>query len=99
MREILYLRAVYMLEDKRRKALQERRFQRERRIEESIAQWERHIVPDWTVVMRNNSLRRLWWQGIPSKLRAMMWQNAIGNSLALSKGEFSFAFVISMRSS
>ena len=48
--------------------------------------WEREIVPDWTVVQRNSQLRRLWWQGIPTKRRATMWQNAIGNPLALSKG-------------
>lgn len=59
---------------------------RERKIEESIWLWEREIVPDWTVVQRNSQLRRLWWQGIPTKLRATMWQNAIGNPLALSKG-------------
>ena len=60
---------------------------RERRIEESIGIWEREIVPDWTVVHRNSQLRRLWWQGIPTKLRAPMWQAAIGNPLALSRGE------------
>jgi len=75
-------------EEKRRKALQERRIQRERRIEESIAIWEREIVPDWTVVMRDTRLRKLWWQGIPTKLRAMMWQHAVGNALALSKDAY-----------
>ncbi len=73
-------------EEKRRQALQERRAARERRIEESISIWEREIVPDWTVVHRDPQLRRLWWQGIPTKLRAPMWQAAIGNPLALSKG-------------
>ncbi|KAI1793168.1 RabGAP/TBC [Ganoderma leucocontextum] len=75
-------------EEKRRNALQERRYARERRIEESIGVWEREIVPDWTVVQRNAQLRRLWWQGIPTKLRASMWQSAVGNPLALSKDSF-----------
>ncbi|KAI0639975.1 rab-GTPase-TBC domain-containing protein [Trametes polyzona] len=75
-------------EEKRRKALQERRLARERRIEESIGIWEREIVPDWTAVHRNPNLRRLWWQGIPTKLRAPMWQAAVGNALALSKDSF-----------
>ncbi|KAI0073124.1 RabGAP/TBC [Panus rudis PR-1116 ss-1] len=75
-------------EEKRRKALQERRLARERRIEESIHIWEREIVPDWRVVHRNPALRKLWWQGIPTKLRATMWQNAVGNDLALSKDAF-----------
>ena len=73
-------------EEKRRKALQERRLARERRIEESIGIWEREVLPDWTAVHRNPQLRRLWWQGIPTKLRATMWQSAVGNPLALSKG-------------
>ncbi|KAI0652420.1 rab-GTPase-TBC domain-containing protein [Trametes meyenii] len=75
-------------EEKRRRALQERRLTRERRIEESIGIWEREVVPDWTAVHRNPNLRRLWWQGIPTKLRAPMWQAAVGNALALSKDSF-----------
>ncbi len=75
-------------EDKRRKALQERRFARERRIDDSLVQWERDIVPDWRVVNKDHTLRKVWWQGIPTKLRATMWQNAVGNELALSKGEY-----------
>ena len=77
---------MVLTEEKRRKALQERRLARERRIEESLGIWEREIVPDWTVVHRDPQLRRLWWQGIPTKLRARMWQAAVGNPLALSKG-------------
>ncbi|KAI0094328.1 rab-GTPase-TBC domain-containing protein [Irpex rosettiformis] len=75
-------------EDKRRRALQDRRFARERRIEDSLVHWEREILPNWKVVYKDPKLRRLWWQGIPSKLRATMWQNAVGNSLALSKDAF-----------
>ncbi|OCH96434.1 RabGAP/TBC [Obba rivulosa] len=75
-------------EEKRRKALHERRLARERKIEESISVWEREIVPDWTVVHRNHALRKLWWQGIPTKLRATMWQNAVGNSLVLGKDTY-----------
>ena len=75
-----------MIEEKRRKALQERRLAREKKIEESLDIWQREIVPDWTVVHRNPRLRKLWWAGIPTKLRATMWQNAVGNDLALNKG-------------
>ncbi|KAJ3558978.1 hypothetical protein NM688_g615 [Phlebia brevispora] len=75
-------------EEKRRKALQERRLERERRIEDSLVHWEREILPNWKVVLNNSALRRLWWQGIPSKLRATMWQNAVGNELVLSKESY-----------
>ena len=43
-------------------------------------------MPDWRVVHKNPALRKLWWGGIPTKLRASMWENAVGNALALSKG-------------
>jgi hypothetical protein len=74
------------LAEKKRRALRERRFAREKRIEESLHIWENEIIPDWKVVNTKPSLRRLWWNGIPSKLRASMWERAVGNALALSKG-------------
>lgn len=78
---------VYTAE-KRRKALQDRRNTREKLIEESIHTWEKEIVPDWRVVNKNPALRKLWWKGIPTKLRASMWERAVGNALALSKGRY-----------
>ncbi|KAF5388591.1 hypothetical protein D9757_004681 [Collybiopsis confluens] len=74
--------------EKRRKALQERRLAREKKIEDSLQLWEREIVPDWRVVHKNPQLRKLWWKGIPTKLRATMWERAVGNPLALSKDNF-----------
>lgn len=59
---------------------------RERHIEASIEIWEKEIVPDWRVVYKNPQLRKLWWRGIPTKLRASMWEKAVGNPLALGKG-------------
>ncbi|KAF7339346.1 Tbc1 domain family member 14 [Mycena sanguinolenta] len=70
---------------KRRRAFQERRMAREKKIEDSLYIWEKEIVPDWKVVHKNATLRKLWWEGIPTKLRASMWANAVGNALALSK--------------
>ncbi|KAG1765129.1 rab-GTPase-TBC domain-containing protein, partial [Suillus occidentalis] len=75
-------------EEKRRKALQERRLARELKIEQSMYKWEKEILPDWRVVYKNPNLRRLWWNGIPTKLRASMWQQAVGNALALSKDNY-----------
>ncbi|KAH8997383.1 rab-GTPase-TBC domain-containing protein [Lactarius akahatsu] len=75
-------------EDKRRKALQERRLARELRVEQSLHIWEKGILPDWKIVHRNPAMRKLWWGGIPTKLRATMWQHAVGNPLALSKDTY-----------
>ncbi|KAI9444885.1 rab-GTPase-TBC domain-containing protein [Lactarius indigo] len=75
-------------EEKRRKALQERRLARELRVEQSLHIWEKGILPDWKIVHRNPAMRKLWWGGIPTKLRATMWEHAVGNPLALSKDTY-----------
>ena len=72
--------------EKRRQDLQERRLEREKIIGDSLPLWERDILPNWRVVYKNPELRKLWWRGIPSKLRAPLWESAVGNGLALSKG-------------
>jgi len=80
--------ALTSVAEKRRKQLQERRYAREKAIEETLHIWEKHILPDWKVVNRNPELRKLWWKGIPSKLRGQLWEKAVGNQLALSKGRY-----------
>lgn len=77
---------LHNLAEKRRKALQERRMAREKAVEDTLHLWEKEILPDWRVVHRNAELRKLWWRGIPTKLRAPLWEKAVGNELALSKG-------------
>ncbi|KAH9982797.1 rab-GTPase-TBC domain-containing protein [Lactifluus volemus] len=75
-------------EEKRRKAQQERRLARELQVEQSLHIWEKEILPDWKIVHRNPGMRKLWWAGIPTKLRATMWERAVGNALALSKDTY-----------
>jgi hypothetical protein len=87
------LYANLISEEKRRKALQERRLARELKIEQSMYRWEKEIVTDWRAVYKNPNLRKLWWNGIPTKLRASMWQQAVGNALALSKGRYMHIFL------
>jgi hypothetical protein len=74
-------------EERRKAELDERRRSREMSVDETIVFWEREIVPDWRAAMRKPNLRRAWWNGIPTKLRGKMWLLAIGNGLALSKGD------------
>jgi len=75
-------------EEKRRKALQDRRLARELQVEQSLHIWEKEILPDWKTVHRNPVMRQRWWAGIPTKLRATMWERAVGNSLALSQDSY-----------
>ncbi|THV07504.1 RabGAP/TBC [Dendrothele bispora CBS 962.96] len=74
--------------EKRRKALHERRLAREKKIEDSLSLWEKEILPDWRIVYKNPKYRKIWWRGIPTKLRATMWERAVGNPLALSKDNY-----------
>ncbi|EJD54286.1 hypothetical protein AURDEDRAFT_51327 [Auricularia subglabra TFB-10046 SS5] len=76
-------------EDKRKALVTERRRAREAAVEASIPVWEREIVPDWRAATRDPRLRGLWWNGIPSNLRGQLWEQAIGNDIALSKDSFS----------
>ncbi|KAF8913146.1 rab-GTPase-TBC domain-containing protein [Gymnopilus junonius] len=80
------MRQSRTLAEKRRKAFQERRLAREKAIEDSFHIWEKEILPDWRIVHRQPELRKLWWRGIPTKLRSVLWEKAVGNELALSKG-------------
>ena len=79
------------LEDKRKKLLQEQRLIREKAIEQSIEVWEKEVLPDWKAAANNPRLRKLWWRGIPPKLRPVIWERTVGNGLALSKGKSSVA--------
>ncbi|KAG7099641.1 hypothetical protein E1B28_001467 [Marasmius oreades] len=74
--------------EKKRKALEERRMAREKKIEDSLHFWEKEIVPDWKIVLTDPAMHKVWWRGIPTKLRASMWERAVGNPLALSKDNY-----------
>ncbi|KAI6163883.1 rab-GTPase-TBC domain-containing protein [Pisolithus thermaeus] len=82
------LTAPLVLEERRRKGLQQRRIARELNIERLMHIWEKDILPDWRVVHRDPAFRKLWWNGVPTKLRCIMWERAIGNTLALSKDSY-----------
>ena len=77
-------------EEERVKKEREKKLEREGRVEDATSVWEREILPDWRRVLRpgkdSERLRRMWWGGVPGKLRGRVWAAAIGNGLALSKG-------------
>lgn len=76
------------LEQQKRKVREDHRLARERAVEHSIEIWEKSIIPDWKNAVKDTKLRRLWWNGVPPKLRGVVWEKAIGNSLALSKDTY-----------
>ena len=73
-------------DDRKRQIQQERRASKESAVNDVIGIWEREVIPDWRVAVRNPELRKLWWKGIPTKLRGGLWFQVVGNGLALSKG-------------
>ncbi|CAG8602436.1 14299_t:CDS:2 [Acaulospora colombiana] len=75
-------------EEKRAEELQQRRRERENAVEASIPRWQKEVLPDWKVAMKDPSLRHMWWQGIPTKMRSQLWEKAIGNSLQMSKESY-----------
>lgn len=80
-----------VLEEERLRKEREKKLEREGRVEDAMSVWEREIMPDWRRVLRpgkdSERLRKMWWGGVPGKLRGRVWAAAIGNGLALSKGK------------
>jgi hypothetical protein len=69
-----------------------RRLEKEKRLAMSVHAWERLMSEGETGIAnirrgKSPELRRMWFEGIPGHLRGKAWSLAIGNPLALSKGE------------
>ena len=75
-----------LLESQKLKHRMECRRAREEAVERSLETWERMVLPDLKKAIKDTQVRKLWWGGIPPKLRPQLWQWAVGNALALSKG-------------
>ncbi|KAI7774715.1 tbc1 domain family member 14 [Diaporthe eres] len=59
---------------------------------DSIMQiWENEIVPRWNDSIRERRTRELWWRGVASRSRGVVWTKAIGNDLSLSEKSFEAA--------
>ncbi|KAG8930374.1 hypothetical protein FRC02_004291 [Tulasnella sp. 418] len=74
-----------LADEQRKKEQQNRRLAREMAVDASLHIWEREVLPDWKAAIRNPKLRKLWWKGIPTKIRGQVWGLTLGNELSLSK--------------
>lgn len=88
----------YSPEEHKKKVRQERRLARERMVEESMTIWEQQILPDWKSAVRDAKLRKMWWNGVPPKLRGLVWEKTVGNALALGKGRYQCLAILDQRS-
>jgi hypothetical protein len=74
----------------RKKQADARRLQREKRIAAATPSWDALLSdPEFSAdkVRANEVLRKMWFEGAPTYLRGKAWSLAIGNPLAMSKGE------------
>ncbi|KAF2440999.1 hypothetical protein P171DRAFT_366463 [Karstenula rhodostoma CBS 690.94] len=81
------------------------RLEAKRQEEEAIARekaerikaeyWSNLLLPNWEQEMSNPELKRshrkMWWNGIPAKLRGDVWKKAIGNELEVSEITYNVA--------
>ena len=57
--------------------------------------WSSLLLPNWATEMTNPELRaghrKMWWNGIPPRLRGQVWQRAIGNDLEVTEATYNVA--------
>ncbi|KAH7401800.1 rab-GTPase-TBC domain-containing protein [Phaeosphaeria sp. MPI-PUGE-AT-0046c] len=57
--------------------------------------WSTLLLPNWATEMANPELcathRKMWWNGIPPRLRGQVWSQAIGNDLEVSSVTYTIA--------
>lgn len=57
--------------------------------------WSSLLLPNWATEMTNPELRashrKMWWNGIPPRLRGQVWQTAIGNDLEVTEATYNIA--------
>ncbi|KAF1838332.1 hypothetical protein BDW02DRAFT_542126 [Decorospora gaudefroyi] len=57
--------------------------------------WSSLLLPNWATEMTNPELRashrKMWWNGIPPRLRGQVWQRAIGNDLEVTEATYDIA--------
>ncbi|KAF2854631.1 hypothetical protein T440DRAFT_416047 [Plenodomus tracheiphilus IPT5] len=57
--------------------------------------WANLLLPNWKTEMTNPDLRathrKMWWNGIPPRLRGQVWQKAVGNDLEVTEATYTIA--------
>lgn len=57
--------------------------------------WSSLLLPNWATEMVNPELRaghrKMWWNGVPPRLRGQVWQKAVGNDLEVTEATYTVA--------
>ncbi|CAG5183401.1 uncharacterized protein ALTATR162_LOCUS10562 [Alternaria atra] len=74
---------------------QEEAIAREKASRVKAEYWSSLLLPNWATEMTNSELRashrKMWWNGIPPRLRGQVWQMAIGNDLEVTEATYNIA--------
>lgn len=77
------------------KRAQEEALAREKASRIKAEYWSSLLLPNWATEMTNPELRathrKMWWNGIPPRLRGQVWQKAIGNDLEVTELTYNIA--------
>ncbi|KAF8472799.1 hypothetical protein BDZ91DRAFT_450367 [Kalaharituber pfeilii] len=81
------------LQAEQKRAEKERREQEQReKLKADIHRvWEQNVIPEWDAAIQKPETRELWWRGISSRLRAEVWEKALGNHLRVSEETYRLA--------
>ena len=67
----------------------ERKIQMRIQKEEKLSKvWEKEILNDWDNLKSTAKVRELWTEGIPKKIRSIVWYRAVGNKSVVTKDLF-----------
>lgn len=53
---------------------------------ENSKKWTEEIIPEWNSKYRLQSTIKMWWMGIPPKVRGQVWLLAVGNKCNTTSG-------------
>jgi len=62
-----------MPEHRRQEKARREKEERDRLYEDSSKVWQTYILPNWDKTIRDPRTRELWWSGIPSPRRGVVW--------------------------
>jgi hypothetical protein len=78
--------------DERREAARRSRVESRDNTADSLMHiWEGDIIPRWNEAIRERRTRDMWWRGVASRSRGVVWTRAIGNELGLTEATYQTA--------
>ncbi|KAF1745246.1 hypothetical protein MXB_5211 [Myxobolus squamalis] len=63
------------------------KIKKEENVSNLIFKWKNKVIPNWNTMYKcyNNETKSMWWEGLPSCIRSIVWKLATENNLQLTK--------------